>query len=291
MHIVHHPVHSTPSSTQYTIHAFSAQYSIQYTVQHPVHSICVQYTVHVYSICIQYIIQYTVHHPVHNAKLSLSNTACLSFSDLCILLFMFLSLCRLCVCVFLCSHWSLVDVPLIFFCPADHVPDWQPRVLLGMVEARSVNVKKTTTTVHAYSLQYMDSVHSTAYSTQHMYTVLVYSTQYMHTVHSTAYSTQYIHTEYMYTVHSIFIQYSVHAYSTQYTVYSYSTEYMHTVHSTCIQYTLYSTLSAVGYQFYLLLYNSCSNREGVPGVRTSTNRRNMVFLFCFFLVNFSLSWR
>ena len=38
-----------------------------------------------------------------------------------------------------------VDVPLIFFCPADHVPDWQPRVLLGMVEARSVNVKKTTT--------------------------------------------------------------------------------------------------------------------------------------------------
>ena len=82
----------------------------------------------------------------HYAKLSLSNAARLSFSDLCILLFMFLSLCRLCVCVFLCSHWSLVNVPLIFFCPADHVPDWQPRVLLGMVEARSVNVKKTTTT-------------------------------------------------------------------------------------------------------------------------------------------------
>ena len=82
----------------------------------------------------------------HYAKLSLSNAARLSFSDLCILLFLFLSLCRLCVCVFLCSHWSLVDVPLIFFCPADHVPDWQPRLLLGMVEARSVNVKKTTTT-------------------------------------------------------------------------------------------------------------------------------------------------
>ena len=82
----------------------------------------------------------------HYAKLSLSNAARLSFSDLCILLFLFLSLCRLCVCVFLCSHWSFVDVPLIFFCPADHVPDWQPRVLLGMVEARSVNVKKTTTT-------------------------------------------------------------------------------------------------------------------------------------------------
>ena len=90
----------------------------------------------------------------HYAKLSLSNAARLSFSDLCILLFLFLSLCRLCVCVFLCSHWSLVDVPLIFFCPADHVPDWQPRVLLGMVEARSVNVKKTTTTSHMVIIIY-----------------------------------------------------------------------------------------------------------------------------------------
>ena len=49
------------------------------------------------------------------------------------------------VVFFFGSHWSLVDVPLISFCPADHVPDWQPRILLGMVEARSVNVKKTTT--------------------------------------------------------------------------------------------------------------------------------------------------
>ena len=89
----------------------------------------------------------------HYAKFSLSNAALLSFSDLCILLFMFLSLCRLCVCVFLCSYWSLVDVPLIFFCPADHVPDWQPRVLLGMVEARSVNVKKTTTTTTPSSVR------------------------------------------------------------------------------------------------------------------------------------------
>ena len=36
----------------------------------------------------------------HYAKLSLSNAARLSFSDLCILLFMFLSLCRLCVLCF-----------------------------------------------------------------------------------------------------------------------------------------------------------------------------------------------
>ena len=40
-----------------------------------------------------------------------------------------------------------VDAPLIFFCPADHVPDWQPCILLGIVEARSVNAKKTTTVV------------------------------------------------------------------------------------------------------------------------------------------------
>ena len=31
----------------------------------------------------------------------------------------------------------------MFSCPADHVPDWQPRTFLGMVEARSVNVKNT----------------------------------------------------------------------------------------------------------------------------------------------------
>ena len=38
----------------------------------------------------------------HYAKLSLSNAPRLSFSDLCILLLLFLSLCRfLCVCVFL----------------------------------------------------------------------------------------------------------------------------------------------------------------------------------------------
>ena len=81
----------------------------------------------------------------HYAKLSLSNAPRLSFPGMCILLFLFLSLCRFLFVFFFCSHWSLVDVPLIFFCPADHVPDWQPRILLGMVEARSVNVKKTTT--------------------------------------------------------------------------------------------------------------------------------------------------
>ena len=44
------------------------------------------------------------------AKLSLSNASRLSFSDLCILLFLFLSLCRFCVFVFFfCSRWSLVD--------------------------------------------------------------------------------------------------------------------------------------------------------------------------------------
>ena len=40
---------------------------------------------------------------------------------------------------------SFVGVPLIFSCPTDHVPEWLPRILLGTVEARSVNVKNTTT--------------------------------------------------------------------------------------------------------------------------------------------------
>ena len=45
-----------------------------------------------------------------------------------------------------CSRWSFVDFPLIFSYSTDHVPDMQPCILLGMVEARSVNVKTTTTT-------------------------------------------------------------------------------------------------------------------------------------------------
>ena len=75
-------------------------------------------------------------------KLSLSSALLLSFSGMCILL-LFLIFCRFCF-VLLCffSRWSFfVDVPLIFFCPADHAPDWQPRILLGiMVEARSVHI-------------------------------------------------------------------------------------------------------------------------------------------------------
>ena len=83
----------------------------------------------------------------HYTKLSLWS-AFLSFPGMCILL-VFLSFCRFCFCcVFLLLSLELwVDVPLIFFCPADHISDWQPRILLGMVEARSVNVKNTTTTI------------------------------------------------------------------------------------------------------------------------------------------------
>ena len=47
--------------------------------------------------------------------------------------------------LFKCSRWSFVGVPLIFSCPADDVPDWQPRISLDMVKARSVNVKNTHT--------------------------------------------------------------------------------------------------------------------------------------------------
>ena len=78
----------------------------------------------------------------HYVKLSLSNARRLFFSGMCILLFKenqntprpylssFLFVVFVCLCLFFCSYWSLVDVPLISFCPADHVPDWQPRIVL-----------------------------------------------------------------------------------------------------------------------------------------------------------------
>ena len=40
---------------------------------------------------------------------------------------------------------------LYFPCPADHVPDKQPRVLLGMAEAPSIHVKTHTNTQHTAS--------------------------------------------------------------------------------------------------------------------------------------------
>ena len=87
----------------------------------------------------------------HYTKLSLSNALLLSF--------LISGICALCYCSFLSvgffvlflfllscsSRCSVVaDVPLsdLFLSPEDHVvPDWQPRsVLLGMVEARSINI-------------------------------------------------------------------------------------------------------------------------------------------------------
>ena len=66
---------------------------------------------------------------------------------ICFCSFLFIVFVFVVVVFFFCSRWSFVDVPLILFCPADNVPDWQPRILLGMVEARSVNVKKTTNNI------------------------------------------------------------------------------------------------------------------------------------------------
>ena len=44
----------------------------------------------------------------------------------------------------------IVNVPLLFSCTADHVvPNWQPRVFLGMVRTRSVYVKKPNTHTHS----------------------------------------------------------------------------------------------------------------------------------------------
>ena len=83
----------------------------------------------------------------HYVKLSFSSALRLSFLGMCILLFLFLSLCRfLCVCVFLLLSLELGRCSSDLFLPIRPRTDWQPRVLLGMVEARSVNVKKTITT-------------------------------------------------------------------------------------------------------------------------------------------------
>ena len=40
------------------------------------------------------------------------------------------------VVLLLCSRWRFVDAAMIFSCPTHHVSDWQPRILLGMVETR-----------------------------------------------------------------------------------------------------------------------------------------------------------
>ena len=52
---------------------------------------------------------------------------------------------------FPCSRLSFVGVPLIFSYPVNDIPDWQPRILLGMVEARSVNVNNTHTHIINHS--------------------------------------------------------------------------------------------------------------------------------------------
>ena len=52
----------------------------------------------------------------HYAKLSLSNAARLSFSDLCILLFLFLSLCRVVVVVVVIPYAVCVGTYLSIHC-------------------------------------------------------------------------------------------------------------------------------------------------------------------------------
>ena len=76
----------------------------------------------------------------HGFPADLSILSSISFFFL--FFFPFLYFCRF---VFMLSL-ELVDVTSNIFLSADHVPDWQPRILPGMVEARSVQVKKHTHT-------------------------------------------------------------------------------------------------------------------------------------------------
>ena len=58
-------------------------------------------------------------------KLSLLSAFLLYFSDLCCCSFFFVVFVLFLIFVSMLSS-DLVDVLLIFLCPADYVPDWQP---------------------------------------------------------------------------------------------------------------------------------------------------------------------
>ena len=61
------------------------------------------------------------------------------------------SVCRFCfdfVVLFLCSRCSLADFPVQ---QTPYVPDWQPRTILCIVEARSVNAKITHSHTHTHN--------------------------------------------------------------------------------------------------------------------------------------------
>ena len=70
-----------------------------------------------------------------------------------VLFFVFVLLSYLLFCFVLMLSLELCRCSPDFSFPADHVPDWHPRILLGMVEARSVDVNNTTQQLHT------DSVH------------------------------------------------------------------------------------------------------------------------------------
>ena len=82
----------------------------------------------------------------HYIKLSLSSVFLLSFfwDMLCVIIVPFFLSFSFCFCFVSMLSLEFCRCPLIFSCRTNHVPDRQPRILLGMVEARSVNVKNTT---------------------------------------------------------------------------------------------------------------------------------------------------
>ena len=72
--------------------------------------------------------------------------------------------------VFFCSRWSLVDAPLIFFCPADHVPDWQDRIYLltDSVDRSYFGSKRPYYEMRCHHLTFTPPSHF-----QHLHTVVV----------------------------------------------------------------------------------------------------------------------
>ena len=81
----------------------------------------------------------------HYAKLPLSNAPRLSFSDLCILLFLFLSLCRfLCICVFLLLSLELGR------CSSDLFLSSRPRTGLATTNHKCISIKPVAPVAQRY---------------------------------------------------------------------------------------------------------------------------------------------
>ena len=109
--------------------------------------------------CIRFFILWVTCASLHPTYLCWHLFLCYFCCCFCCFCFSFLSICRFLpyfsffvFCFMLPLEHCRCSSDLFLF-PADHLPDWQPRILQGMVEARSGNVKNTHThTLHTHAM-------------------------------------------------------------------------------------------------------------------------------------------